>query len=234
MTETTDRSALSDSERKVEARNAYRESVAVGMPLSGAQLGRMYGRTDSWGRTRVREVKAESERNGNVFPQVSDSGGKAAVVDEHQAETGVSDSARPEVSGSRSGKGYALTALLAGIGVSIAGNVMSVRQESAEPAAWAVAAFWPFAVYLAIEVITRVQWPEKGRREWWQTLVRFVGAGAVGLVAAIVSYRHMAHLLASWGEDGISVTLGPLAVDGLVAVAATALYVIKHDKEAQK
>jgi hypothetical protein len=35
-----------------------------------------------------------------------------------------------------------------------------------------------------------------------------------------MSYRHMAGLLASWGEDTLSAYLGPLAVDGLMILAA--------------
>jgi hypothetical protein len=49
------------------------------------------------------------------------------------------------------------------------------------------------------------------------------GIVPVALVAAVVSYRHMAGLLASYGEDAVTVTVGPIAVDGLMLLATGAL-----------
>lgn len=73
---------------------------------------------------------------------------------------------------------------------------------------------------LAIEVLARVQWPRGSR---WYTLARYGGTGLVALVAAVISYRHLAGLLTAWGEDSLNAHLGPLAVDGLMVVAAAAL-----------
>ena len=39
----------------------------------------------------------------------------------------------------------------------------------------------------------------------------------------MVSYRHLSGLLAFYGEDGITSTVGPLAVDGLMVMATGAL-----------
>jgi hypothetical protein len=47
----------------------------------------------------------------------------------------------------------------------------------------------------------------------------------VATLAGVLSYRHMAGLLASWGEDTLSAYLGPLAVDGLMILAAAALLI---------
>ncbi|MBA3488051.1 MAG: DUF2637 domain-containing protein [Longispora sp.] len=41
------------------ARLAYRQSLAAELSLSGKTLAMMFGRSESWGRTRIREVKAE-------------------------------------------------------------------------------------------------------------------------------------------------------------------------------
>src|SRR3712207_8822817 len=49
------------------------------------------------------------------------------------------------------------------------------------------------------------------RSRW--TLLRFVGLLPVASVAAFVSYQHLAGLLAHYGEDPLTATLGPLAVD---------------------
>lgn len=35
---------------QTQARHAYRQSVAEGQPLTGAELGEMFGRSDRWGR----------------------------------------------------------------------------------------------------------------------------------------------------------------------------------------
>lgn len=49
------------------AREAYRRSVLEGAPLSGAELGRRFGRSDRWGLARVHEVRAEiSTVNGHL------------------------------------------------------------------------------------------------------------------------------------------------------------------------
>ncbi|WP_250289454.1 DUF2637 domain-containing protein, partial [Frankia sp. CiP1_Cm_nod1] len=58
-----------------------------------------------------------------------------------------------------------------------------------------------------------------------QWISRLVGAGlaVVAGVAAVVSYRHMRDLSARHGEDGLSSTILPLSVDGLLAVAALVL-----------
>jgi hypothetical protein len=45
----------------------------------------------------------------------------------------------------------------------------------------------------------------------------------VGVVAAVVSYRHLSGLLAFYGEDALTATIGPLAVDGLMVMATGAL-----------
>ena len=81
------------------------------------------------------------------------------------------------------------------------------------------AVFWPVALLVAIEVLARVAWPPAVR---W-AVVRFGGLGPVAVVAAVVSYRHLSGLLAFYGEDPITATVGPLAVDGLMVMATGAL-----------
>jgi hypothetical protein len=48
----------------------------------------------------------------------------------------------------------------------------------------------------------------------------------VAIVAAFVSYRHQSGLLAHYGEERIVAFLGPLAIDGMMIMAAGALYAI--------
>jgi hypothetical protein len=53
------------------------------------------------------------------------------------------------------------------------------------------ATFWPTALLVAVEILTRVDWPDLPR---WVAL-RYGGLVPVTGVAAFVSYRHMAALL---------------------------------------
>jgi hypothetical protein len=50
------------------------------------------------------------------------------------------------------------------------------------------AVFWPVALFVAVEILARTSW-QAGRR--W-VAVRFGGLLPVTLVAAVVSYRHLA------------------------------------------
>lgn len=128
---------------------------------------------------------------------------------------------------SNAGRGWAYAGALLGAGVSVAANVAHSYVPPADagpgwsPHTGAVvgAVFWPVALLVAIEVLARVPWPNAAR---W-TVVRFGGLGPVALVAAVVSYRHLSGLLSYYGEDGITATVGPLAVDGLMVMATGAL-----------
>lgn len=76
------------------------------------------------------------------------------------------------------------------------------------------------ALFLTVEIMSRVPWPA-GR--WW-SLGRWVGAGTVALVAAVTSYSHMHGLLLSrYGEDRFIAAIQPASVDGLMIVASLAL-----------
>jgi hypothetical protein len=129
-----------------------------------------------------------------------------------------------------SGKGWALAGFLTGVMVSILANIarVYVRPEHApatwkpQPGAIGAAAFWPIALLIAIEVISRVQWP---RGIVWLVL-RYGGLTTVAAIAAIISYRHMSGLLTAYGESEIGAKLGPLAVDGLMVVSSGALLAI--------
>jgi hypothetical protein len=128
---------------------------------------------------------------------------------------------------SGTGRSWAYLGALVGAGVSVAANVAhsyvppAAAESSWSPHTGAVvgAVFWPVALLVAIEVLARVSWPAGGR---W-LVVRFGGLGPVATVAAVVSYRHLSGLLSFYGEDAITATVGPLAVDGLMVMATGAL-----------
>jgi hypothetical protein len=125
------------------------------------------------------------------------------------------------------GRGWAYVGALLGGGVSVAANVAhSYVPPSGALAEWqpqtgAVvgAVFWPLALFVAVEILTRVPWPSAAR---W-AILRYVGLLPVAVVAAVVSYRHLSGLLAFYSEDPLTVAIGPLAVDGLMVMATGAL-----------
>lgn len=127
----------------------------------------------------------------------------------------------------KSGRRIAWTSFVLGILVSIAGNIGHAASDGMKPGEWAGAAFWPTALMLSIEILTRVRWqPEK---RW--TVARVAGLLAVAMVAAVLSYRHLAGLLTYWGEDRLNAYLGPLAVDGLMLISAAALLSISKERD---
>lgn len=125
------------------------------------------------------------------------------------------------------GRIWAYVGLGLGGAVSILGNVLHTFVPPAgagpdwtpEGPAVAAAAFWPIALYVAIEIIARTDW-----RAGWQWLaLRWVSASPVALVAAVVSYQHLSGLLKHWGEAELTWRFGPVAVDGLIVLATGAL-----------
>ena len=122
-------------------------------------------------------------------------------------------------------------ALLGGI-VSVAANIAhsfippTGAPTTWHPAAGAVAAsiVWPVFLFIAIEILARISWPNGIR---W-ALARFGGIIPVAAIAAIVSYRHLSGLLAHYDEEPLVYHLGPLAVDGLMVMATAALLATAH------
>jgi hypothetical protein len=136
----------------------------------------------------------------------------------------MSDTTTPHAANGR-GWGYA-GALLGGL-VSIAANVAhSYVPPAGAASGWRPplgdvvgAVFWPIALFVAIEILARTTWPLGAR---W-VVVRFLGLLPVAVVAAIVSYGHLSGLLTHYGESTLTAHLGPLAVDGLMVMASSAL-----------
>lgn len=151
------------------------------------------------------------------------------------------------VSGRVRGRGWAYVGTVLGAAVSVAANIahsyvppaclaVAVSAEHAPctppPEDWAPptgavigSALWPVLVVVAVEILTRVEWPDEGR---W-LLARWGGLLPVALVAAIISYGHLRGLLLHWGEGEIGAALGPLAPDGLMVIASSALLIRRPD-----
>jgi hypothetical protein len=127
------------------------------------------------------------------------------------------------------GRGWAYTGTILGGASSIAANVAhSFVPPAGAPADWqpqygaiTVSMAWPIFLFVAVEILIRVQWPQG----LGSHLLRWCGLLPVAFVAAFVSYRHMSGLLAHYGEEHVVAVLGPLAVDGMMIMATGALYV---------
>jgi hypothetical protein len=125
------------------------------------------------------------------------------------------------------GRGWAYVGTTLGGAVSLAANAAhSYVAPAGAPATWRphtgaimFAVFWPIALFVAIEMLARVRW----RTGALWVIVRYVGLGPVAVVAAIVSYQHLSGLLATYGENRLTVVIGPLAVDGLMVLSAAAV-----------
>ena len=127
---------------------------------------------------------------------------------------------RPAMS---TGRRWAYGGAALGVSLSVAANVEHVLVQGRETAPGAVvsAAACPVILLVALEVIARTTWPAGLR---W-VLLRWLALPTVAVVAASISYLHMRSLLLVYGESTWAATVGPLAVDGLMAVAVGALLV---------
>ena len=105
--------------------------------------------------------------------------------------------------------------LTLGVAASVAANVLHARQN---PISQAIAAWPPVALLLAVELVSRV--PIRRRL---LTAARVLATGVIALIAAYVSYWHMAGVAARYGEETISAHLLPLSVDGLIVIGSICL-----------
>jgi len=87
----------------------------------------------------------------------------------------------------------------------------------------ALAIIWPVALFVAVEVLVRVNW----REQFIDYAGRVIMMGPVSIVAAVVSYQHLHALMLLAGEDGVSALIGPVAIDGLMIGGTVALLAIR-------
>lgn len=81
----------------------------------------------------------------------------------------------------------------------------------------------PFALFVAVEVLVRVDW----RAKFIDYAGRVIMMIPVTVVAGIVSYRHIHSLAVIGQEDSTSALLYPLMIDGLMVGGAVALLAIR-------
>jgi len=223
---------------QAEARDRYRHSCEQHNPLNGRELAEQFGKSPRWGELRIQEVEGTANAKTEDPEPDQDQARKWYRLPKRQKAPKVvvprPRRERPEPGRSPQRRGASGVAWLAfGIGIVISvsanvGHIWFVTKPSDE-ALWSAmvfAAFWPVALAVAVEVLSRVTWPAGFR---WPGLL---GTILVGGVALVVSYRHMNGLLHYFGESELSAALGPIGVDGLLIVGGFALLAIGETKKA--
>lgn len=226
---------------QAEARDRYRHSCEQHNPLNGRELAEQFGKSPRWGELRIQEVEGTANAETEDPESDQDQARKWYRLPKRQKAPKVivprPRRERPDPVRSPQRRGASFASWIAfglGITVSVAANVAHIwfvirpDGQAALYAAMILAAFWPLALAVSVEVISRVGYP-KG---WGWALARFGGIGAVGAVAAVVSYLHMHSLLNHFGEMRVSAIVGPLGVDGLLIVGGFALFAIGETRKA--
>lgn len=122
------------------------------------------------------------------------------------------------------------TVLAAGIAASLAGNLQAINLSGRTPGigAYISATWWPLALFGVIEIMLHTPWLRNWRDGW----TKVVAVGLVGVMAAYISYFHLAHTLSAYGYDVASRYMGPLAIDAAMAMATLSLNRVGHARRA--
>ena len=185
----------STDQRRAAARDAYRASLAEGLPLTGAELGRQFGLSPRWGRDRVAEVYAEAIATGNGSRPTEHHARESPGLDHRRASLTLRPEGRP-TDDADSGADSAL-------GESNGSAPPSARRAASVPPSIDGA---PSAVTPAVRSITTM------------------AVLAVALVAAVASYDHQ-RALAELAGEGWRAWVLPVSVDGLVVAASMSMLV---------
>lgn len=105
--------------------------------------------------------------------------------------------------------------LALGIGASLAANILASDHGVIGQI---IAAWPPVALLLTVELLSRVP-----VGTGWLSGLRVAAAAVLALIAAWVSYWHMAEVAITYGETSTAAHLLPVSVDGLVVVASVSL-----------
>lgn len=207
------------------------EYLANGIDIDMEEFARKHGRSERWARgirKEARELLASAEPANVEIEPATVEAESSTVEDEisevepdtSTAEIDTSNVEKPEVTelpARQHGNGTAWAVFLGGILVSIVFNLLAV--SSAPIAAMYLAPVWPLALLGSVELATRNVWPS-GRK--WDVL-RWGATGIVAAASGYISFGHISDVMLSWGSDRVSAMLAPVAIDGAMLVAGTAL-----------
>jgi hypothetical protein len=222
------------ADRQEAARQAYRQSIVDGQPLSGVQLGTIFDRSSRWGVDRIAEVRSENHdrSTGNgAHPTVSPSGSNGnslAATPDPNGDTPLpigSNGNSPAGPGPgrhprrRNGSGTAdqvvpIRSAGSGSPLPIGSNGNGSHPgESAE----ATPRQQPHAAQAVATEPGRSVHPQPERRS--RLLLDTAITLVVTAVAAAASYGHMLHVALMAGEPMWIARAFPVTVDGLVLAA---------------
>lgn len=207
------------------------EVIAAGNEVNIPELARKHERSERWARgirKEAEELLASAEPANvedesstvEIEPATAEPDTSTAEPDTSTVEIDTSTSEKPEVTdlpARQHGNGTAWAVFLGGVIVSIVFNLLAV--SSAPVAAMCLAPVWPLALLGSVELATRNVWPS-GRR--WDVL-RWGATGIVAAASGYISFGHISDVMLSWGSDRVSAMLAPVAIDGAMLVAGTAL-----------
>lgn len=111
--------------------------------------------------------------------------------------------------------------LIGGISASLAGNLVAINLDNADPGfgEHVSAVLWPLLLFGVVEMLIHTPWVAN----WRDHLTKLATTIGVGAVAAWVSYWHLANVLSHYGYDVASRYAGPLSMDMGMVMAALAL-----------
>lgn len=124
-----------------------------------------------------------------------------------------------------SGRSWARLGVVVGISFSIAGNVTDTVMKHSDVPVWlriSFATIWPVMLFVAVEVLVRIQWLPTWAHRGARTVLL-----SVAVPTAVTSFLHLHDLMTLAGETGVARVAGPLSVDGLMIGCAVALLVTR-------
>ena len=237
MTTTTTVEVMRKSVREVAIAECL-EVIAAGNEVNIPELARKHERSERWARGIRKEAEEllASAEPANKEPEISGVEIEPATVEpdtstaEPDTSTAEPDTSTAEIDTSNAeteqvtdlparqhGNGTAWAVFLGGILVSIVFNLLAV--SSAPVAAMYLAPVWPLALLGSVELATRNVWPSG----WKWDVLRWGATGIVAAASGYISFGHISDVMLSWGSDRVSAMLAPVAIDGAMLVAGTAL-----------
>lgn len=132
-----------------------------------------------------------------------------------------------------SGQRWARAGFAFGAAGSLAGNVLAAWLPYGEApgkipghapfAQQAGSLVWPICLIVAVEVMSRIDWPDGVP---WK-IARFGGLGALAAGCAVISYGHIQHVLTAWNYGRFGSTAGAVVLDALMVLCGFAMLAAK-------
>lgn len=241
------------------ARQAFRDSVTNGEPLSGKALGELFERGERWGRDRIAEARKDTDTVSSprrrparkAAPKVTEPAGKTAEVagqtSRHEAKPAVQSSRGGDATSRQNpltsdgtvaapgGRLVSWVGFVFGSIMSVAANVLHTWLPAADMGpGWTpgIASQVGAAVWpIGLLLSVEVLSRVQWQTGFWWSLARYGGAGTVALGSAVISYGHLRDVLAAWGYGTLAAHVGPLVLDGLMVISGFALLAMSTHKK---